>query len=568
MDHVVIVLSSQDIPGVITTATRLGPGCRVACFDPSVLDELKAAGLPQAEYVDFPGAPTFPDLHNGSREEALAIEADLFGLFGPVLPGVRSFAWLHLNWYYLLIALRWYSALGEYIAAHYAGLFGSRKAMVLLNDNPANFFWPSFVPALCVLEALSRAGVALEAFSYEPRPDETGALPALLAGDDRSERWDLLTHLPTCMHDVPMLEEELKASGRRIINIRAKYWDTPVPAAHDVGLGHKHDLLRIVPENVRNTLNLLLPHVQARIDAVLAPHIRVDAYRERQAKQLTSLYETQLLTYLLLHDFFAGRKPRKMLLCDHDAGFHGPLIAYADAEGIPVLFFPHSKTIADIQFSADNVACLVHPVQGASLNDGAGRRVAHHKLAFPETLSAFTVLPHGLRTVGLLLNSITLNGVMVGGWQPFMDGIRLVANWCRRHGVALEVRSRPGHSIYEMVAEATGIPADTLAANMRKPLSQFAAEIDLCLMYDAPTTAELEFLRRNVPILNPIPEALAKYEAVIACTDIIPRGAVEEILFRMEGFASDPANLHAFKLQQFAAYAGAFRDAAPLRAYL
>lgn len=568
MDHVVIVLNAQDIPNAAASAARLGAGCRVACFDPSLLDELKGAGVAQAEYVDFPGAPTYPDLHNGSREQALAIEAELFSLFGRILPGVRSFAWLHLNWYYLLIALRWYGALGDYLAAHYAELFGERRAFVLVNDNPANFFWPSFVPALCVLEALSRAGVPFEAFAYDARADETDVLPALLALDERAERWDVLTHLPTCMHDVPLLDAELTASGRSIINLRAKYWDTQVPAAHNVGLGRKQDLMRLLPESARSALRMLLPHVQARIDAVLAQYIRVASYRERQAVQLTSLYETQLLTYLLLHDFFAGRKPRKMLLCDHDAGFHGPLIAYADCENIPVLFFPHSKTIADIQFSADNVSCLTHPIQGASLNDGAGRRVAGATLAFAETLSASTAPPAGLRTVGLLLNAISLNGVPNSACRSFLDGIAQVADWCRRHGVALEVRSRPGHSMYEMVGQACGIDPARLAQNMRKPLAQFAAGIDLCLMYDAPTTAELELLRNNVPVLNPIVEPLAKYEAVLANTDIIPRGAVEDILFRMDGFVSDPANLHAFKLEQFARYAAAFAGSVPLRALL
>lgn len=568
MDYVVFVLNSQDSTAALNAVARLGPDCRVACFDPSLLDELRQAGLAQAEYVDFPGAPTFADLHNGSREEALAIERDLFTLFGRIMPAVRSFAWLHLNWYYLLMAARWYTALGDYIAPRYAELFGERKPVLLINDNPALFFWPSFIPALSVLTALSRNSIAFDAFSYEPRADETDALPALFAMDERSEQWDVLTHLPTCMHDVPMLDEELKASGRRIVNLRSKYWDTPVPAARDVALGRKGDLLRLVPENIRSTLALLLPHVQARIDLILQPYVPNAAYRERQAVQLTGLYETQLLTYLLLHDFFAGRKPRKMLLCDHDAGFHGPLIAYADVENIPVLFFPHSKTIADIQFSAADVHCLTHPIQGAHLNDGAGRRVRQTRLAFPETLTAPTAPGRPLRTVGLLLNSLTLNGVMCTAWQPYIAGVARIAAWCAAHGLALEVRSRPGHAIYSQLAEATGVPASTLAEAMRKPLSRFVADIDVCLMYDAPTTAELECLRNNVPIFNPVPEALAKYEAVIADPDVIPRGSVEEILFRLDGLVSDPANLHAFRLGQFARYAAAFADSVPLRSLL
>ena len=549
MQHVLIILSNLDIPGAASMAARLR-SCRAVCFDPCLVDELHAGGLADAEYLDFPGGPAFPDMHNGAREEALAIERELLDVAQHLLPGVTNFSWLHLNWYYLLIACRWYGPLGQYIAANKQALFGAAKPVVFINDNPAMFFWPSFVPALNVLEALARAGIEFDAFTYEQRADETGVMPMLVElGEQRGQRWDLLTHLPTCMHDVPLLNEELAASGRRVINLKSKYWDVPVSAAHhDMGLARTQDLKHRLTEASQAALGELLERMRGVIDARLSTHIPSESHRARQAEQLVRLYDGQFVTYWLLKEYFDGRPPRKMLLCDHDAGFHGPLVSYAQVQNIPVLFFPHSKTIADIQFGAQHVSCLTHPIQGEPLNDATGQRVKVYPMAFAETLTCSTATPPGLRKIGLLLNSVSLNGVMVSHWAPYIQGVRDIAEWCRARGIELDVRCRPGHTLFQQVGAATGIAAETLAAGLRRPLSDFVAGIDLCLMYDAPTTAELELLRNNVPLLNPVPEPLAKYEAVIANTAVIPRAPVAEILFRLDGMVSDPANLHAFQL--------------------
>lgn len=568
MKHVIILLSSLDIPCAHNKLAQLDGNARVITFDPVLLDEIHMAGLEHAEYIDFPGGPTFPDLHNGAREEALAAEAMIFELLKPVLPGVSQFAWLHLNWYYLLIARRWYHALGEYVASNASTLLGDATPIVFVNDNPSLFFWPSFIPGVCLLEALSRYQLGFQAYTYGPRDDETDALPALFERDgDGSEQWDLLTHLPTCMHDVRMLNDELQASGKRIVNLHAKYWDIEVQTGRMVPLARKGDVMRVLPEHLHTTLTQLRSLLERRLDELLAPQLPSDAYRTRQAEQMAKLYETQLVMYLLLPGYFAGRKPRKMLLSDHDAGFHGPLVAYAEAENIPVLFVPHSKTTADIQFPAAVVSCLTHPIQGAAINDAAGRRVQQRKIAWPEMLAGRTTMP-SLRRVGLLLNSLSLNGVLVSAYAPYMEGIRQIGDWCRQHGVELDVRCRPGHTLYAAVSDATGIAVETLAAGMRRPLEAYVAELDLCLMYDAPTTAELEFLRNSVPLLNPVPEPLAKYEAVIADPTVIPRAPVEEILFQMTGFLTDPASLQALRVGQFARYATAFHDAQPLRCYL
>jgi len=568
MEHVLFILSSHDIEPALSRAREYA-GCRVAVFDPSLLDQVRAGGLENAEYVDFPGCPTFPDLHDGSREMALATERELFEVVREYMPGVSNFSWLHLNFYYLFIASRWYTALGLHIAATYEERFGDAQATVFINDNPSMFFWPSFVPAVALLEAMQSRAIRFEGFTYGERADETGAIPMLVGGKvDQSAQWDLLVHLPTCLHDGDFLKNELAASGKSVLNLRAKYWDMPVPGTLDVGMTQVEGMLGYLSPAASVQLDDISARLSARIDTLLEAHLRTPSYRTRQVAQLVALYRSQFVMHMQLHAFFRTRTVGKMLIADHDANFHGPLLAYAETHDIPVLFVPHSKTTADIQYAASVVTCLTHPIQGDSIVDALGAPVRSHKMIYPERLEGSGAAPRPLRRVGLLLNAISLNGVLVTETGPFIAGVRQVAAWCRARGIELVVRGRPGATMFNMVEEATGVSIADQKACLAGSLVAFAADQDLCIMYDAPTTAEIDFLRNSVPILNAIPEPLAKYEAVLSDTSVVPRGSVAQILARLDSYVDDEAAFHAFRVKQFATYAGSFKDARPLRALL
>ena len=568
MEHTLIILCELDIPPALSTARGLG-NYRAITFDPVLLDLMQDSGLENVEYVDFEDCPAFPDLHNNSRELSLAVERELFAAIGEFLPGVSNFAWQHLVFYFFFNANHWYRALAAYLASNASRILGETMPTIFVNDNPSLFFWPSFVPSIAMLEVFQAKGIAFKAISYEERADESDVLPMLIKfDDDAAESWDILVHLPTCLHDESFLQSELAASGKSVVNLRPKYWDVSLPAEKDICLVRCETVIPRLPPALQAALATMTTRLTDRIGELLVPYISTDSYRQRQARHLVSLYRSQLLTYFLLHDFFADRKPRKMMLTDHDAGFHGPLTAYAEVAKIPVLLFPHSKTTADIQFSRTSVHCLTHPMQGEQINDADGQRVICHKIAFPEHMSVATGLPGPVKRIGLLLNSISLNGVLNSSHKPYMAGVRLIVDWCRKRNIELVVRGRHGFTLISMLAEATGIPAGTLREVMYMPLSSFVASQDLCLMYDAPTTAALEFLRNSVPILNPTPEPLAKYEAVIANTAIIPRGSVEQILFSLDSLVADPENLRIFRLGQFANYVNSFRDSHTLRVLL
>jgi hypothetical protein len=119
-----------------------------------------------------------------------------------------------------------------------------------------------------------------------------------------------------------------------------------------------------------------------------------------------------------------------------------------------------------------------------------------------------------------------------------------------------------------LLEEATGIPRASLEASIGGSLSAFAAQVDLCLMYDAPTNADLEFLRNGIPILNPIVSPLSRAEAATANARVVPRDSVEAILDMVEGFVTDPVALQRFRMRQFAEFAALHADARALRELL
>jgi hypothetical protein len=107
-----------------------------------------------------------------------------------------------------------------------------------------------------------------------------------------------------------------------------------------------------------------------------------------------------------------------------------------------------------------------------------------------------------------------------------------------------------------------------LDASLARPLAEWAGTVDVCLMYDAPTTASLEFLKNGIPIVNPTPDSLSPAETLTCDTALVPRGDVAAILRQLDGFLDDTDNLDAFRRQQFAAYVSRQALGVPLRRFL
>ncbi len=559
MDNLLIITSSHDIAVAETVAARLEQ-YRVVFFDPTLVDPIAASALRNAEFVAWNACPDYPALVAAAHADAHAFEAALDAELRELLPDVSLAGWQHLNLFYFFLGHRWYDGLWKDVLGKLRG----HKPHVFLCDNPSTYYWPSFVPALLLLQLLRTMEIPFSAVKYGARPEEADVV--INFGEAGAGPYDVLSHLPTCFYDAAHFSAELQASGKTNLHIEPKYWGVPFEATAKTNLMRLHHQQAL--SGGAPPLSALAERLEARLDALLAPYLATPEYRARQARQLSTLYQCQVVDLHALERHFHTHKPGKLLLSDHDAGFHGPLLSFAARHRIPVLMVPHAKTSEDIEFDYGDVTMLTHPMQGSPLFNSRRRRLRHQTLPYVENFGASSAPPGPLKTVGLLLNGISLNGIMCTEFSLYLAGIVRIAAWCAEHGVTLRIRCRQAQSLIEIIERACGADADAMRACLVGSLSQFAQSVDLCLMYDAPTNADIEFLRTAVPILNPIPAPLSKAEAATADSRIVPRASVEATLAQLDDFRDDANNLHIFAMAQFADYVSLFKQTCALRRLL
>lgn len=560
MENILIIITAYDIPEAESAAAGLAD-YRAYFFDPTLLDKIQDSKLRNAEFIDWDASPDFPALTLAAHARARALGRQLDADLGDLLPeGCTIEDWQHLNLFYFFLAHAWYAGLWQTMR----GKLHNARPYIFLNDNPSNYYWPSFVPALLLMEQLKTWDIPFSGVSYGVRADESDVLLNLCEGE--AKRYDLLTHLPTCFYDAPYFDAELLAAGKTSMNIVPKYWGVPLQAGTRVNLIRLADQQRLC--GGRPALAAVGASLCERLDALLAAYIATPDYRARQVRHLSNLFQSQLASLYVLEQHFGRHRPGKMLLSDHDAGFHGPLITFAERHNIPVLMVPHSKTSDDTEFRYHGITMLTHPMQGTLPQNGARRRVLHFTLSYDEQFSFASAMPAPLRTIGLLLNGIALNGVLYTDFKDYLAGIARIAGWCRERNIALTIRCRPGQSLMALLHQTIGADPAAMRAALAGSLEDFARGCDLCLMYDAPTTAELEFLRRGIPIVNPAPKPLARSQAFTADPSVVPRLGIEDTLALLEELHGDENTLHDFRRQQFAAYVARFQPARALRRFL
>lgn len=563
MDNILVIINSHDIPPALLIAATL-PSYKTYTFDPGLVDKLIDEEFQNVEFVCWNQNPEYNRLTKLAHTLAWKTERELDNAVRELTPGFSMFAWQHLNFYYLFIASLWYRPLWNDMMDKFA----DSKPYIFICDNPSNYYWPSFVPSLALLETLKGKGIDFAAYHYGVRPDETDAVPGLFGCDAPDEKWDVLTHLPTCFYDHPYFCEELIGAKKSFMHIQSKYWDVPVVADKAVQIARITDLESIFPAEIVYAINGFCDIIEQRLETLLEPHIRTVSYRARQIQHHVSMYRSQYVSYLLLNAYFLHNKPGKILISDHDAGFHGPIISFSNRYNIPVLLVPHSKATPNLEIDCKNLISLTHPSQGEDIHNHEGKRAVSFKLAYPELFAATTAYPRPLRKVGLLLNSTSLDGVLVSGYTPYLNGVLKLIAWCRQRDMELTIRCRPGHTLFNILSTEAGIPIGELQASVVCSMWQFAENLDLCIMFDTPTTGAIDFLRHSIPIVNPIVDELAKYEACMVPTDLIPRGSVESTIELLDSFVSDETSFFTFRTTQFCDYVKLFNGAQPLRAFL
>jgi hypothetical protein len=572
MKDVVVILNAQEISVVQQFCATL-PEYEVFLFDVVLSDPAIAAKLHNVQVVTEIAAPSHVSIDREAHSSARALEEAL-DVAQRGRSGVSILSWQHLNFFCMFIALRWYTALWQSVGTRLAG----RRVHVPVNQCPTDYYFDSFVPAMALLEYLQVQHIDCVAYEYGAAGVPLDSVPDL-TGDARGDQppgdeplgghpeW-LLTHLPTCIYDHAYFGQEMRASKKRIINLQARRWDVPVEADQTIGLVPMTQLLSSLPSAIQERIAAACGALSENLERLLLPHFGSPVYRARQIESFVNLYRGQFATYFGLETSFHTDLPAKLVLSEHDTGFHGPLVSFAASRSLSVILLPHSKIMGDVEFGYRNIVALTHPMQGTSIHDRNDRPVTSHTLAYPESFCGTSEIGNGLRTISLMLNSPTLNGVHFTPPDAYLEGIKRIVAWCRAQDVQLKIRCKPGFPLFGLLRAYVGADPAVLARNVSESMDEHVQGCDLCLMYDMPTSGSLFFLRRSLPILNPIVAELTKHQRSLVRADLIVPESVEATLCRLDGFRADPLTLYAFRAAQYHAYVTGFARARPLRCYL
>lgn len=563
MDNVIVIIDFDDIPAAVKLAADL-PSYVIYTFDPVLVDKIALQNLKNIELLAWDDCPDYAQLEAWSHRTAFELETVLAVAVKRHLPALLLDSWQHLNLFYLLMKLKWYSGLWEAMKAQ----FSNATIHLLICDKPSEYNFHSFLPALLLMQILRRENIEFSAFVYGVHVDNSGLVPGFLDGQyvDRTET--VLTHLPTCFYDIYHFNDEMKASGKTFVNIKSKHYDMPVFSASDVALVNVEQGVAALPAQLQADLLVFRRVVSTVLDGFFSAYIATVNYRQRQVEFLCNIYVSQATTYFLLEQYFDKIKPTKLMLSDRDMGFHGPIVSFAKNHHIPVLLLPHSKTTNNMEYSYDNMVSLSHPIQGDNIRNASGKTLLNFSLTYPGKFFGSSMYPSPIKKIALVLNAQAASGIYFSNYSSYIKDIKKIVAWCEKNRVELSIRCKPSYSLFKLLAKETGLDSQRLIQDASISMEQFSSECDLCLMYDSPTSGVIEFLAKSIPIIHTVSRSLSESESTFVNARVVPRENVDETLHRLEHFLTDLNSFFHFRHEQFRRYLNLFKDAKPLRTYL
>jgi hypothetical protein len=460
----------------------------------------------------------------------------------------------------------WYSKLwGQFI-----DLFAKVKAHIFICDTPGQYYFGSFIPSALLLSQLAQNNINFAGYTYQVLSKDVHLVPNLINDHSATDASavEILTHLPTCSYDSAYFQDEISKSGFSIINIESRYFNTPLKADINISLTNSETLYSALEIRYKNELNSALEKIKVSLNAFFLKYLTIPNYRERQVEYITEIYRSQLITFFSLCHHFVDHRPTKMLLSNHDGGFHGPLMSLAKKYSIPVYLLPHSKTATNIEFQHKNTTVLAHPIQEMDIFDRNESFVRQSVLLYPEKFTGSNIQSNGIKSVCLLLNAISQNGIYYTPYDIYLSGIKLILDWCNSHNILLKIRSKPYYTLITPLARDLGIDIDILQNATNQSMDQYTEDCDLCLMYDNPTSGSLFFLRNSIPIVCVSIDTLSPEEMMMMNTSLIPMENIENTLLRLKRFVVNPSFFNSFRNDQFRNYIQLFRDAKSLRELL
>lgn len=559
MSEIVAVLHRFDLPVAAGLAQQRG--ARVFLIDPVMHGRCVAQDiadpLVQTRFSADLGGAAFAQ----AQAAALTLCRELGAQLADIAPAARAGAWsahrlIHLFWTLFGYQRLWAEALAAQPPAHWH---------VLLPQLAHTYGTHSFVPALALVNALRERGLPHSAYAFD-----CPGLDAYLLPDLRRVPADveLLTHLPTCNHDARFIAEELGASGLRCMALSSQLYDIELDGIAATGLVDLPTVSELLgPARCGRVKALELP-LKAVLRAHLAPHIGQQRFLEMQVQALWEALRAQALFYLWLEQSFAGRLPRQVLISNHDATVHGALMSFAHQHGLAISVLPHSR-VHNVPVRADGLSalCLHHVLQDGPCLDLAERALAGGALAYPGGWREPPAQGE-LRTLGVVLNGISVNGMCLVDFDAYVDGLRHLRAWAQQRGLALRLRVRTVETPVVLLALRLQLDVQELLQLAQGSLLDFARGCDLCLGYDAPTSGLQDLVREGQAVLQAEFRPLARHEWSIVDERVIARYSLPEACERLALMQANPALFQAFRRRQFDAAWAAQQAARPLRDWL
>jgi len=564
-----LVLCKEDIPAVVNLQKEIS-NAEIWVFEPHLLDRLSWSGLNNAKFIDYDLALDDQRYFTDIEQQTLAIEQEVAKLLKNNFKEATDSHWQFQNIYFQLTTLSTYNILWEKILKQNIDM----KLHVLIHDVPARFSAPSFWPALLLIQRLIKNGIDFKAYTYGSIDETMQLIPTGWQFNDKKNIKRPFVHLPTCFHDTKYFEDEIVQSHPNALFFKSMdfhplIWSVAFPRLQNVELDTARDALKRLPNEFQSVITSLSAALADHFLNYFLKHTNIEIYASRQAKYLAEQYASQMIFYENLQTYHPDKLPEQIILSNHDAGLHGPFISFAKTHSIPVTLLPHSKVFNfPLMCTYPNVTALTHPIQGARISDIEGLEKNYRYLAFPEVLEVRSRTSSQIEKVGLVLNDISLSGLVTTNAAQYIHGINKINSWCIERGIQCAIRTRPGASNFIWLLDNILTSPEDLAKNSGCPISAFAKECDFCIMYDCPTSGAIEFLRQGVPIVNTICRPLWPNEGAISDPNTIPRERIKDTLTRLELYRSSPNEFLTFRGKQLTDYLEKYNQSLPLRGYL
>lgn len=559
MSEVVAVVHRFDLPPAAGLIAQRGVQALLA--DPVMFDRSVAHGIPAPRVHTRAGA----DIACGAFAEAQAAAQALCRELGQVLsdlaPTAVAGAWSAHRIFHLFWTLHGYRRIWpEVLAAQ-----SHDHWHVLLPQQAHTYGVHSFVPGVLLLQALRERGLAHSVYGFDCPGLDPYQLPDLRRLPDGVE---LLAHLPTCKSDAAHIAAELRATGRPAALLSAQVYDVVLDGVPATGLVDLATVRELLGAADCGRVQALQAPLQAVLRAALLPWLGATRFMEMQVQALWEALEAQALLYLWLQRHFAGRLPRQLLISNHDATVHGALTSFALQHGLRLVVVPHSR-VHNVPIKTDGPAplCLHHGLQGGPCVDLANRMLPAGLMRLPDNW-AEPAATGELRTLGLVLNGISANGMCMVNFEAYADGLCQWRDWAHARGLQLKLRARIAETPVTLLAQRLQMDVETLLAGAQGSLAEFAAGCDLTLGFDVPTSGLHELVRQGRAVMQVELRPLARHEWAIVDERVVPRYSAVEARERLLLMQANPALLLAYRRELFDAAQAREAAARPLRDWL